>query len=42
MIPDYLLYENLVYENLLSTRVRKLQKISKKTKWKKSRRGGRR
>ena len=27
------------YENLLSTRVRELQKISKKTKWKRSRRG---
>lgn len=27
------------YENLLSTRVRELQKISKKTKWKRNRRG---
>lgn len=34
MMPDF-----FRYENLLSTRVRELQKISKKTKWKKSRRG---
>lgn len=34
MIPEF-----LKYENLLSVRVRDLQKISKKTKWKRNRRG---
>lgn len=34
MIPEF-----FKYENLLSVRVRDLQKISKKTKWKRSRRG---
>lgn len=35
MIPEI-----FKYENLLSTRVRELQKISKKTKWKRNRRRG--
>lgn len=33
------LLEMLEHENHLSVRVRDLQKISKKTKWKRSRRG---
>lgn len=34
-----MLSELFWYENQLSTRVRELQKISKKTKWKRDRRG---